>query len=164
MTMSKSLNLALLATFTALVGCGGATSSEDKLETATDSIQHALSGYDYDGKDPASTGCDRDAFSVQSRDITSVYDYRYVLGRIDMMYSPSCGTNWGQTTRYVGTDRMDAGIERVYPSKDLYESNGSNPPKNWSTMVYGKGLCTYAWGEIDTGRDWGTSYTALDCR
>jgi Protein of unknown function (DUF2690) len=99
-------------TWRALVATGAALVATPLIGLAvTTSAQAAgCSGIGCDGQDPTLTGCASSAYTVVSDYIYNSADT--VIGRVDLRYSPTCGTNWARTTSYIGAETLDAVVTR----------------------------------------------------
>lgn len=111
------------------------------------------SGTGCDGRDPIQAGCASDAY-------TAISDYIYnsvgnAVARVDLRYSPSCGTNWARTVSLIGPQHIDAVVTRndIALHYDEYLYNVTNV---YTDMIYAPSpICAQAGGEIELG---GTYY------
>lgn len=81
--------------------------------------------------DPYSTGCASTRNVVQSRDIIGVTGN--VIGRIELEYSTTCGTNWAELFSYLPinpSNILDARIER------LSGPDGPDTTEEYSSAAY----------------------------
>jgi Protein of unknown function (DUF2690) len=112
------------------------------------------SGISCNGQDPSLTGCASSAYTVVS-------DYIYnststIVGRVDLRYSPTCGTNWARTTSYIGAQTLDAVVTRNDEGIH-YNEYLNNVTNVYTDMVYAPTpACAQAGGIIYIN---GTPYT-----
>ena len=98
------------------------------------------SGSGCNGLNPATTGCSADAFTVQ----TAVFSN----SRVELRYSPTCGTNWGRVTSKVGATFLVIRIDR---SGGLtYTFSGGNFNSAWVAMVYAPQVAARACGGVSS--------------
>jgi Protein of unknown function (DUF2690) len=103
------------------------------------------SGMSCDGQDPVQTGCVNDAYTVAS---DYIYESGVVIGRVDLRYSPTCGTNWTRTISYIGPETIDAVITRddIGEHFDEYLDNVTNV---YTDMIYAPSpICAQGGGII----------------
>lgn len=120
----------------------------------------------YDGKDPNATGCAADGRTMSSAPIRSSNGHS--LGTIELRYSLRCHTAWARITsnlKYVPYDSgmATATIIRTSDNKRFeckVPYNEAPPNICYTRMVYGKGVLSYAHGEIDDGMRWYSANTA----
>lgn len=111
----------------------------------------------YDGKNPNTTGCAADGRTMSSAAIRD--SNGRVLGTVELRYSLRCHTAWARITsnlRYVPYDSgmATADIIRTSDGKTFgckVPANQAPPNICYTPMVYGKGVLSYAHGEIDSG-------------
>lgn len=99
-----------------------------------------------EGADPLAAGCSNDAYTVSSWGLFDI-DGRN-LGRVELRYSPKCGTNWARGVLYDSVNyfmglavRLDNGTQGKG-----YDGGYST---FWSGMVYAPGAACVtlsAWG------------------
>lgn len=111
------------------------------------SFSHA-SYQQYDGKQASETGCHRDAITANSKTHRGMY---YIV-RVELRYSPSCGTNWARiyyenkaTTHDPKMDEalvpdfVQLSIQRVTGRYAYYSVRNSNTTGVYYTpMIYAK--------------------------
>jgi Protein of unknown function (DUF2690) len=110
----------------------------------------------YDGKDPASTGCNGNASHIANRPILDRYSGQQVA-TIQIFYSWSCSTNWirvtgnkfgGNTTKYIESSlggwnsEWDPGYGSSY-SMMVYAPGAT--PINGYVYLYEPGINEYNW-------------------
>lgn len=114
--------------------------------TPTAQAAVGCSGNACTGKDPLSTGCSADAYTVSS---TAVYGTGGA-NVVEIRWSPTCKTNWARVNWVTSNVKatQQTGLVQGYSS-----NNGVNA---WSKMIYSPTLCVKAsaWG------GWGTTSTA----
>lgn len=66
----------------------------------------------HDNTDPIGTGCAAGSYIVASRSVVNS-TYNEVQGRVDVLYSPTCQTNWLNLYGYVPGNRYHAFINNV---------------------------------------------------
>jgi len=105
-----------------------------------------------DNKDPANTGCDAGARTVDS--------VRTSKGTFDLRYSTACRTNWVRVTNYAGgSTRPDRKLElTVWTRRATVRFHASaSAGSHWGNMIYSPGSeCAQG------GADWngGSSFDA----
>lgn len=111
----------------------------------------------WDGQDPYATGCASGSYVVQSatRNIIDT-ESGSVVGRIEIHWSPTCQTNWGEafwSASDAGSLNVTITVVRVSDGlRESYHFNGSGSHV-WGNMVYSPG-CAYA----TVSRTVGTNY------
>ena len=90
------------------------------------------------GRDPQTTGCAADAYTVQ----TAVFSNAFV----ELRYSPTCKTNWGRVRSRIGTNFLSARIQRIDGLR--YTFSGGNFTIAWSAMVYAPVMKARACGGV----------------
>jgi hypothetical protein len=91
----------------------------------------------YDGQNPNTTGCDRDATTVA---------YKYVTGgKVELRWSNTCKTNWSLVTPNSSYASTSATVTR---SSDGRSYSYSGTGRIWSSMVYSPSVTSCAYGVI----------------
>ncbi len=85
------------------------------------------SGNGCNGKNPATTGCDVGAKTIQTAVFTNSY--------VELRYSPTCGTNWARTLSRVGPVNLVARTQRRIDGL-TYTFSSRNSTSTFSAMVY----------------------------
>lgn len=81
--------------------------------------------------DPLSTGCANGA--------QTIWENTYFgSGKVEVRYSPSCGTNWVKVTNAAGR-QSEAGIASQASGWQWSPSYGNSPNAYWTPMVYAPG-------------------------
>ncbi|MFD4788849.1 DUF2690 domain-containing protein [Streptomyces sp. NPDC058459] len=101
-------------------------------------------GWGCQGKDPRTTGCDRDGVLAASKAVYDHYNGRY-LGTINNWYSPRCGTNWAQAVSVLpgygwALDINNGQTAYQYPDHAI----GWSATPAWTDMVFGANTWTAA--------------------
>lgn len=90
-------------------------------------------------RDPLSSGCARDAYTV---DAWGVYNSKYgqYQGTVELRYSPKCGTNWVRMSSNTPGNRVYAGIQAL-PAGGGNTADGAayDVSTSWSGMVNAPG-------------------------
>ncbi|HEX4206769.1 MAG TPA: DUF2690 domain-containing protein [Ktedonobacteraceae bacterium] len=107
--------------------------------TTRSSAQVTCSGNGCNGQNPVTTGCNADAYTVQ----TAVFSNSYV----ELRYSPTCGTNWARVTSKVGLANLVARIQRI--DGLTYTFSGGKFYYAYSVMVYAPTLAARACGGVN---------------
>ncbi|MFF2448292.1 DUF2690 domain-containing protein [Neobacillus sp. NPDC058068] len=107
--MNKLLNIMMIATL--VVGLFFAITPINKA--------FALS---YDGSNPVSTGCAKDAVTKSYSGIADRYDNIY--GKVELKWSAKCRTSWGKITLYRAAP-YDKGSYYALATVWSYNSNGT---------------------------------------
>ena len=102
----------------------------------------------HDGQGPVRSGCSRDATTVRSRQVGSVY--------LELRYSPSCRSVWARATGGDGNDIVQ--VERTSGGRGLQEArirkNGRQ--RNWTAMLDDKNktarACVWLIGYLESRR------------
>lgn len=115
----------------------------------------------YDGTDPVSTGCDRDARTVRYANFRTPGGQ--VFGVIELRYSPRCRTAWARVVHYqndcVPGDQY-CGNARVIRNSDRrtercsiedFVRNGRARRSCYTPQVNDAGVTSYASGTLDSG-------------
>lgn len=109
----------------------------------------AATGTDYDGTNPATTGCSADGVTIASRTVTSGTQSAY----LEIRYSPTCQTNWirvttdgsNQSAKAIGRDA--SGTLSAYTTPSQIDNGNS-----FSTQVYAPGTtCVNAYVNLYWG-------------
>ncbi|MDR6435157.1 hypothetical protein J2790_000278 [Paenarthrobacter nicotinovorans] len=66
----------------------------------------------HENTDPNATGCASGAYAITSRNVVNT-TYNQVQGRVDVMYSPACQTNWVNLYGFVAGNRYQADIQNL---------------------------------------------------
>jgi len=127
----------------------------------------ALSGTQYDGTDPAATGCATGSIVIYSADAWEGV-YNTVEGTVEVRYSPSCGTNWVRVYNANASDGVThKWIERqAQGSLPYFSETETDYGTGWaySMQVYAPGsTCISVGGSIVTGPWVASSGTHLLC-
>jgi len=123
---------------------------------------YGCSGYGCDHQDPYATDCYLGAYIVGSSDM---YELFAPIGRVDLWYSPGCGTNWAEVDNIGlnGTATYRATIWRGSTS-DTYQSQVSG---TYTNMLYAPKVVACADGSMSYYDSWtGTThgpFTAQFC-
>ncbi len=107
--------------------------------TQKSSAKVTCSGNGCNGQNPAATGCEADAYTVQ----TAVFSNSYV----ELRYSPTCGTNWGRVTSKVGPANLVIRSQRI--DGLTYTFSGGKYNYAFSGMVYAPTVKARACGGIN---------------
>jgi hypothetical protein len=75
------------------------------------------------------------------------------IGKVELRWSTECHTNWARVTSYNGTKELEAKVVR--PGDGFLEQEHLTSGSIYTNMVYGQGLCAYAWGKV-YGAPWDT--------
>ncbi len=98
------------------------------------------SGSGCNGLNPATTGCSAGAYTVQ----TAVFSN----SRVELRYSPTCGTNWGRVTSTVGATFLIIRIQRI--DGLTYTFSGGNFNFAYVAMVYAPTVAARACGGVSS--------------
>jgi hypothetical protein len=99
------------------------------------------SGAGCNGLDPEATGCANDAYTVKVKGGT----VSFRTGRIELRYSPTCGTNWGRVTSTIGSAQLTVSIRR---DDGLFYFAVGSGIQMWSPMVYAPNSKAKACGSV----------------
>jgi hypothetical protein len=120
------------------------------------------SGTGCDNKDPEVTGCAAGAITAAS--VSSP------KGRVELRYSPTCGTKWVRIPNYAGgSSRPDGKLQiRVWDRpRDVYVNfwASAGAGSHWGNMVYSPGATRCGWGQVDWngGSAWDAQVKASTC-
>lgn len=119
-TLAQLSTLGLIAS--AMVGCGAADASEldpsggeVAAQERLGQVRNALGtcyGDTCTGRDPGTTGCETDAYTVAS---SSIMNGATAIGTIALRFSPSCNAAWARTSTTSGAYFLRAEITRDSP-------------------------------------------------
>ncbi len=120
------------------------------------------SGYGCDGKDPIAMGCAGGARTVRSAPILGVGNN--TVGKVELRWSESCGTNWAKVTASSGIPyrRLVANVHRHSDGRTITEDL-TGYASIYTNMVYARGICAHASGRIDYAQEFGEGATASAC-
>jgi len=108
--------------------------------STTRHVQVSCSGNGCNGQNPATSGCDAGAYTVQ----TAVFSNSFV----ELRYSPTCGTNWGRVISRVGAASLVITIQRN--DNLTYTFSGGNFTFAWVAMVYAPNVPARACGGVSS--------------
>ncbi|OIK16898.1 hypothetical protein BIV60_02425 [Bacillus sp. MUM 116] len=83
----------------------------------------------YDGSNPVSTGCAKDAVTKSYSYIVDRYDNAY--GKVELKWSAKCRTSWGKITLYHAAP-YDKGSYYALATVWSYNSNGTTLRKSYN--------------------------------
>ncbi len=114
-------------------------------------------------------GCDRDAYTVRNSARPITFNGQ-TFGRIELRWSPSCGTNWGRASFYDGNpngEHLPIWISVQYSDGSqvkvvTFQYNGSGSPV-WGNMLYAPGVCTTASADRDQSYGDATGTSGQGC-
>lgn len=116
----------------------------------TTAANAAVGSWYYDNKDPSATGCNNDAYTVDTRYLPSS------PARVLLRYSPSCRTVWahvlGAATRVAGQNA--GGTARIHRNADDAGISCYSPVGGtgcYTMMLYDANMTSHAHGWNDTG-------------
>lgn len=93
----------------------------------------------HDGRDPIATGCTSGAYLVTAWPMVN-QKYNQVQGRVELMYSPVCQTNWVNIYGNVPGNEYRASISRgTIPGSGAKHAAVKNVGSDYSLMVYAPG-------------------------
>ncbi len=116
-----------------------ASGGKGSVHTAKGRHAHAsCSGTGCNGQDPEKTGCEAGAYTVQ----TAVFSNSYV----ELRYSPTCATNWGEVVSKVGPTYLVIRTQRI--DGLTYTFAGGNYNYAFSAMVYAPTAAARACGGV----------------
>ncbi|MFJ4030268.1 DUF2690 domain-containing protein [Paenarthrobacter sp. NPDC089989] len=92
----------------------------------------------HNGLDPITTGCTSGAYAVSTWNMVN-QKYNEVQGKIQLMYSPGCQTNWINVYGYVAGNRYAAGIFVGSVPGGSMKASVTNAGTAYSRMVYAPG-------------------------
>ncbi len=102
--------------------------------------QASCSGTGCSGQDPEKTGCEAGAYTVQ----TAVFSNSYV----ELRYSPTCKTNWGEVVSKVGPTDLVIRTQRI--DGLTYTFAGGKYNYAFSAMVYAPTVAARACGGVNS--------------
>lgn len=114
---------------------------------------HAEAAAAYDGKSPVSTGCMNGAYPAWQG---SVWRGGYgEIGWVQVMYSPSCKTNWVRSKSYIGSVRQSKEITRYLSPQNHWGYFREKEVDNYagwtySMMVYAPGSTPVSFSVVFT--------------
>lgn len=114
------------------------------MSTAGPAMAVTCVGYGCDGQDPNVSGCSSGAN-------TTSYAYlrdpnNNVVGLLELRYSPTCGTNWGRVTSYIGSKNMFTDVTRQTDGRRFADVGVYTVV--WSRMVYAYNITACATGDM----------------
>lgn len=105
------------------------------------------------GKDPAATGCAKDASTVayvhvHYQTTANLFRQNEYAGLLELRWSPSCQTNWA---RFSPQDSFEykAGAVQPMTGYDSGWTEASPWETEWSKQIYSPRECVYALVEIE---------------
>lgn len=103
--------------------------------------------------DPVSSGCNADAKTLNSTDITGWGPYPGTVGHLEIRYSPHCGTNWGRLTSYIGSTELDISIG-YGDCENQQQANNAEAifgySQAWGNMLFAPTAVAYVFGTINS--------------
>ena len=155
-----------------LVLSGAACSAPDDAsakEAVAAASSMLCSGDGCNGLDPVETGCVNSAKPVASKKIYRGTPPQDLIGKVTLVYSKTCGTNWAFVRRYDGAT-AESMIARVVRDGDptlqadaIDKPQGEDKSYVWSPMVYAKHICAHAEGLVDESYTSGFAVTDTVC-
>ncbi|MGE7184446.1 DUF2690 domain-containing protein [Peribacillus sp. NPDC006672] len=110
----------------------------------------------YDGSNPVSTGCAKDAVTKSYSGIVDRYDNVY--GKVELKWSAKCRTSWGKITLYRAAP-YDKGA--FYANANVYSYNSSGNYREVYTCASGNGAIMKGQTSCYTAQVYnGAGYTA----
>lgn len=111
----------------------------------------SCSGTGCNGKDPQTTGCGNGATTLASKDIYAYGTEYYVVGKLELRYSPTCKTKWSRVTRYNSNPAYPYArvhLQKSGSSTSSYYRAGSTTYQFWSLQVYAPSTAWRACGSL----------------
>ena len=100
------------------------------------------------GQDPIATGCTSGSYVLASWAMVNE-KYNQAQGTIQLMYSPTCGTNWINLYGNVAGNNYEASISRYSVPGNAMHAFVANVGSDYSPMVYAPGTtCVYVGSNI----------------
>lgn len=135
---------AVLAGAALLTGASGTSTSEP-----SESQFAPLSGYGYDGTNPATTGCANSSYAIWSTPIKTSNGQQ--VGTLEVRYSTACGTNWVRMQNNSPAPLVSVKSIERRTSPRFWETESDYPSQGWtySMQVYAPGsTCVYVGGAL----------------
>lgn len=102
----------------------------------------------YEGTDPDATGCSTGAYVVTSWNMVNLR-YGQVQGRVELVYSPKCSTNWVNVYGYTAGNRYLAGVQVAPRNWYNAQVNGVASQHSLQVVAPGNTCVNIGWSIAD---------------